>query len=100
MADPSRKQFVGLLTKDPTTVLEEGAQLVATPDQTVPMAPIGHVTSSYPSATLGHSIALGMLAGGRARIGETIYVPMPDGPVEVRVCKPIFYDPQGARLDG
>ena len=66
MADPSRKQLVGLLTSDPRTVLEEGAQLVDAPDQPIPMRLLGHVTSSYFSASLGHSIALAMVSGGRA----------------------------------
>jgi len=99
MAEPTRKQLVGLLTESPATVLEEGAQLVADPAQKVPMTMIGHVTSSYYSETLGHSIALAMLAGGRARMGETLFVPMPAGPIKVRVCAPVFYDPKGARLE-
>jgi sarcosine oxidase, subunit alpha len=100
MSAPDRKQLVGLLTVDPKTVLEEGAQLMDDPQQVPPMRPIGHVTSSYASATLDHSIALAMVRGGRARIGSTLYVPMPGGPpIEVKVTQPIFYDPQGARLD-
>ena len=33
MHAPDRKQLVGLLTADPKVVLEEGAQIVATPGQ-------------------------------------------------------------------
>ncbi len=79
MSDPNRKQLVGLLTSSPNTVLEEGAQIVADPKQKVPMTMLGHVTSSYFSAPLGHSIALALVAGGRARKGETLYVPLPSG---------------------
>jgi sarcosine oxidase subunit alpha len=61
---------------------------------------VGHVTSSYSSAALGHPVALAMVAGGRARIGGTLFVPMPDREVEVTVTKPVFYDPEGARLHG
>jgi sarcosine oxidase subunit alpha len=99
MAAPDRKQLVGLLTQDPHTVLEEGAQLVADPAQAIPMTLLGHVTSAYYSASLGHSIALAMLAGGRARIGQTMFVPMPGGAVPVQVTAPVFYDPEGKRLD-
>jgi sarcosine oxidase, subunit alpha len=100
MSAPDRKQLVGLLTADPKTVLEEGAQVTDDPTLQPPMRPIGHVTSSYASATLGHSIALAMVRGGRARIGSTLYVPTPGGPpIAVKVTQPIFYDPQGARLD-
>ena len=95
-----RKQLVGLLTADPNTVLEEGAQLVATPNQTAPMQLIGHVTSSYMSSVLSHSIALAMLKGGRARVGETLYVTMPSGDIPVKVTSSVFYDPEGARLNG
>jgi sarcosine oxidase subunit alpha len=100
MQAPTRKQLVGLLTQDPGVVLDEGAQLVETRGQKAPMRMIGHVTSSYASAVLGRSIALAMLAGGRARIGQTLYVPMPDGDVAVQVTKPVFYDAEGARLNG
>jgi sarcosine oxidase subunit alpha len=100
MNGPGRKQLVGLLTADPKIVLEEGAQLVDDPQQAVAMTLLGHVTSSYFSATLGHSIALAMLVDGRARIGQTVHVPMPNGAIAVRVVKPIFYDPEGKRLDG
>jgi sarcosine oxidase subunit alpha len=58
------------------------------------------VTSSYASAALGHSIALAMVAGGRARIGQALHVPVPDGEVAVEVTKPVFYDPDGTRLHG
>ena len=100
MKDPRRKQLVGLETADPKLVLEEGAQLVETPGQPAPMRMIGHVTSSYYSAALGRSIALGVVAGGRARAGHTLYVPMPGGDVAVRVVGPVFYDREGARLHG
>ncbi len=100
MSAPGRKQLVGLLSKDGRTVLEEGAQIVADPAAPVPMPMIGHVTSAYDSAVLGHPIALAMVKGGRARIGETLYVPMPDRTIEVVVTDPVFYDKEGARLDG
>ncbi|WP_408590141.1 2Fe-2S iron-sulfur cluster-binding protein [Novosphingobium sp.] len=94
-----RKQLVGLLTKDPQVVLEEGAQIVADPAQPVPMTMLGHVTSSYHSATLGRSIALAMLVDGRAKLGETIYVPMPGGTIAAEVTGMVFLDPKGSRLD-
>ena len=100
MKAPGRKQLVGLLTDDPAVVLEEGAQLVESAGQKVPLRMIGHVTSSYASAALGRSIALAMVAGGRARVGETLYVPMPGGDIPVKVTGSVFYDPKGARLDG
>jgi sarcosine oxidase subunit alpha len=100
MIASGRKQLVGLLTLDPQVQLEEGAQVIATPKQPVPMTLIGHVTSSYMSSVLGHSIALAMIKDGRARIGETLYVPMPDGDIPVKVTAPVFYDAEGVRLNG
>jgi sarcosine oxidase subunit alpha len=95
-----RKQLVGLLTADPAAVLEEGAQIVAVPARSPPLDLIGHVTSSYASAVLGRSIALAMVTDGRARIGQTLYVPMPGGDLPVQVTAPVFYDTEGARLHG
>jgi sarcosine oxidase subunit alpha len=95
-----RKQLVGLLTDDPNVVLEEGAQIVADPKQSVPMTMIGHVTSSYWSATLGRSIAMALVQGGQERMGETLYVPMPDRTIAAKVSGMIFYDPKGERLNG
>jgi sarcosine oxidase subunit alpha len=100
MQTADRKQLVGLLTIDPQVVLEEGAQLVEVSGQRPPLTLIGHVTSSYPSAVLGRSIALALLEGGRARTGQTLYVPMPGGDIAVTVTAPVFYDPEGARLHG
>jgi sarcosine oxidase subunit alpha len=100
MKSADRKQLVGLRAKDPNIVLDEGAQVAAKPGQKPPMELIGHVTSSYASSVLGYSIALAVIAGGRARLGQTLYVPMPDGDLEVEVTSPVFYDPTGARING
>jgi sarcosine oxidase subunit alpha len=99
MKSPDRKQLVGLRTKDPRVVLEEGAQVAAKAGQKPPMELIGHVTSSYASSVLGCSIALGMVAGGRKRLGQTLYVPMPGGDLEVEVTSTVFYDTAGARIN-
>jgi sarcosine oxidase subunit alpha len=66
----------------------------------VPMTMIGHVTSSYHSATLGRSIALALVQGGRELVGETLFVPMPGRTIAAKVTGSVFYDPEGSRLDG
>jgi sarcosine oxidase subunit alpha len=100
MQAADRRQLVGLLTADPQQVLEEGAQVLAAVQPPVPVRPLGHVTSSYHSATLGRSIAMALIAGGRARVGETLYVPLAGGAtVPVQVASSVFYDPKGARLN-
>lgn len=95
MIAPDRKQLVGLLTHDAATVLEEGAQIT---DPLDPRAAIGHVTSAYHSVALGRSIALALVRGGRARMGHTLHVPMPDGAITAEVVQPVFLDPEGARI--
>jgi sarcosine oxidase, subunit alpha len=100
MSSAHRKQLVGLSTVDPKVVLEEGAQVTGEASQRPPFRPIGHVTSSYHSAVLGRSIALAMVCGGRARDGQVLYVSMPGGDIPVQVTKPVFYDPEGAKLNG
>jgi len=100
MNDPARRQLVGLTCISTATPLEEGAQIVESRDQPVPMKLIGHVTSSYYSAVLGRPIALALVAGGRARMGQRLFVPMPGGEVEVEVTSPVFHDEKGARLNG
>ncbi len=96
---PNRKQLVGLLTEEPRTVLEEGAQIVAEKSASPPVDMIGHVTSAYWSECLQHSIALAVVEGGRARMGEALYVPMPDTVHTVKVVDPVFYDASGERLN-
>ena len=93
-----RKQLVGLKTTDPTVVLPEGAQGVFDPKAQIPMPMVGHITSSYWSANLGHSIAMGLVKGGLDRMGEKVYYPLADGRVvEAEICSPIFLDPKGER---
>ena len=75
MKSANRKQLVGLRTKDRRLVLEEGAQVAAKAGQAPPMELIGHVTSSYASSVLGYSIALALVAGGRARLGQPCTCP-------------------------
>jgi sarcosine oxidase, subunit alpha len=100
MQSPGRKQLIGLRAKDGKTLLEEGAQLVERPGQQAPMKLIGHITSAYSESTVGYPIALAMLSGGRARIGQSVYVSMPTGDIEVEVTSPVFYDPTGVRING
>jgi sarcosine oxidase subunit alpha len=98
MLREDRKQLVGLLTENPREVLPEGAQLVEKVSGERPLPMLGHVTSSYHSPCLGHSIALALVKGGRARMDQTLHAPLADGRViATRVTRPVFYDPEGAR---
>lgn len=97
---PDRKQLVGLFPEDPNEVLPEGAQLVEDPKLPAPVPMIGHVTSSYYSATLGRSFALALVVRGRERLGGQVFAPLESKTMAARIVAPVFYDPEGARKDG
>ena len=99
MLAPDRKQLVGLLTGDPKTVLEEGAQIVEVGHTSVPAKMIGHVTSSYWSAALNRSVALALVEGGFERDGKNVDIPMPGKTVTAKVTGTVFYDPDGSRIN-
>jgi sarcosine oxidase subunit alpha len=98
-ARPDRKHLVGLLPVDGDHLLPEGAQLVLQPDGAVPVKMVGHVTSSYRSATLGRTFALAMLQRGRDRFGSTVYAPLNGHIIAATVTEPIFYDKENVRRD-
>ena len=94
-----RKQLVGLLTADARTVLDEGAQVLLESSPSGRGISQGYVTSSYNSIACGRPIALALIADGRARIGSSVHVTTMAGTVEAQVVAPLFYDPEGKRLD-
>ena len=98
MLRQNRKQLVGLKTLQAETVLPEGAQIVFDDKQAIPISMQGHVTSSYYSASLGHSIALAVVKGGHSRLGQIVYCPLADGrSIAAEIVSSVFYDPQGER---
>ena len=92
-----RKQLVGLLTTDPSIVLEEGVQLVEV-ETALPMPMVGHVTSSYYSPNLGRSIALALVKSGLNKKGTKLIVPTSNESIEVEITDPVFIDPKNERL--
>lgn len=96
-----RKQLVGLMVKNnPRLVLEEGAHVVADPNAAKPVPMLGHVTSAYWSEALQSGIAMAVVKDGHKLKGQTLYVPMPDRTIAVEVVDTVFYDPEGARING
>ena len=88
-----RLQLVGLVSTDATTMLEEGAHIIETPEEPAPPVPkLGHITSSYDSPNIGRPIALGLVQSGGARIGQTLYATQLGGgePIEVVVTETDF----------
>ncbi len=100
LAAKGRKQLVGLLPLQLAQTFEEGAQITQAPHPASGTHALGHVTTAFWSATLDRFIALALLEDGRARIGQTLHVPMPAGAIAVQVTSPVFFDPDGSRLRG
>ena len=95
-----RKQLVGLKLLSASASIEEGAQITATSSPKLGTPALGHVTSAYWSAALERPFALALVTDGRKRMGETLYVPMPGGPVAVELVSPVFVDAKGEKLNG
>jgi sarcosine oxidase subunit alpha len=93
-----RKQLVGLLTDNPSEVLEEGAQIVANINQK-PVEMLGHVTSSYYSPNLNKSIALAVVRGGKNMLGQKLFIPMENKNINVTIVNPVFFDKENERLN-
>jgi sarcosine oxidase subunit alpha len=100
LTDPSRPTLVGLKPMDRATPLRAGSHLLPPGAQATASNDQGWITSAAFSPTLGHPIALAMLANGPARHGETIrvYDPVRNGDTLAEVVAPVFLDPQGSRL--
>ena len=94
-----RRHLVGLLPVDGDQLLPEGAQLVLQPDGAAGVKMVGHVTSSYRSATLGRTFAFALLQSGRERFGSTVYAPLNGHVVAATVTEPVFYDKENVRRD-
>ncbi|MFT5098341.1 MAG: sarcosine oxidase subunit alpha [Planctomycetaceae bacterium] len=93
-----RKQLVGLKPVEPDLVLPEGSQILLDKPDSLPAEMIGHVTSSYYSAALGHSFALALVEGGQSMMGSSLTISVgPDVWAEAEVCDTVFYDPAGER---
>ncbi|WP_299329521.1 2Fe-2S iron-sulfur cluster-binding protein [Parasphingopyxis sp.] len=96
--DPARFQFVGL--ESDSALLPIGGSLVDRASMRSPAELQGYVTSSVFSPTLGRPIALGLLARGRARLGETVGVYDSGRWTQARVVAPHAFDPEGERQNG
>jgi len=99
--EADRWQLVGLTAGD-GALIPRGANIVADVDRATPNPMLGHVTSWCMSPHVGASIALALVAGGRARHGDALWAvsPLAGARAHVTVGPPVFVDPQGTRLRG
>jgi sarcosine oxidase subunit alpha len=94
-----RRQLVGLEVTDGQGMLIVGAHVLPA-GATKAEGSDGWVTSSALSPTLGKPVAMAMVAGGAARLGQDIRIWDMGRWRAARIVDPRFYDPQGERLDG
>lgn len=97
-----RPTLVGLKPVNRNTRLRAGGHLLAKGAAAIAANDEGYVTSAAYSPTLQHSVALGLLQRGPQRYGEIvrIYDPVRNDDIEVEVCNPVFFDPEGVRVRG
>jgi sarcosine oxidase subunit alpha len=91
---PNRKRLVGILVDGSAPILP-GAHAVERVSGR--KRSLGYVTSSYPSAQLGHPIALGLIEGGIER--GTVEIEHLGQSFKARLVPPCFLDPKGERLN-
>ena len=101
MQAPDRKQLVGLRTRDAGIVLEEGAQIdgdagAAGADESHRAR---HVVVCERARSAIRLRSRWSRAAARAK-GRRSTCRCPRGEIPVTVTRPVFYDPEGARLHG
>jgi sarcosine oxidase subunit alpha len=97
-----REELVAIMATDKTSMVRDGAALVTQSDLHAPrpVPTTGHVTGYYDSAALGRTFGLAMVRGGSQRLGEKLYAPAYDPPVEFEITPLVSFDPEGTRRDG
>jgi sarcosine oxidase subunit alpha len=96
-----RWQLVGI-TALAGAQIPRGGKIVADPGRAPPNPMLGHVTSWCLSPHVDAWIGLALVAGGRARHGETLWAvsPLANAKVQVKIGPPVFVDAAGERLRG
>jgi sarcosine oxidase subunit alpha len=99
---PDRPALVGFQPVDRSARLRAGAHFIPVGAAATADNDEGYMTSVAFSPMLGHWIGLGVLKRGPERVGQRAraYDPVRNGDVEVEICSPVFFDPDGARLHG
>ena len=102
LREEGRPILVGAKPIDRRQVLRGGAHFVKEIAGSGPIESLGWVSSVADSPALGCWIALGFLRNGRERLGERMFAwyPLREEMVEVEICRPVFFDPEGERCRG
>jgi methylglutamate dehydrogenase subunit C len=102
LLDPHRPALVGVKPVDRRARLHAGAHFLSHGAPVALNHDQGYLTSVAFSPMLGHWIGLGVLARGRDRTGERVraFDPLRGSDTEVEVTSPVFFDPDGLRLQG
>jgi sarcosine oxidase subunit alpha len=93
-----RRQFVGIEPESETEVFAAGAHIVTGDGES--RRSEGFVTSACRSPVLGRSVGLALLERGSARLGEQVTIFDAGRTARARIVRPVFYDPDGARMNG
>lgn len=95
-----RLQFVGIEALDFGEQLPVGGHIVSGADITLPEKTQGYVTSACLSPTLNKSIGLGMVAAGRERLNDLVFIYANGKTIPAQIVSPTHFDIKGDRLNG
>ena len=95
-------ELVGFFPAERGVALKAGAHFIAAGFEANTQNDQGWMSSVAFSPSLGHSIGLGFIKRGNARMGEIVRAvdPVRDSEIEVKIVSPHFIDPKGERLRG
>ena len=100
LTGPARLQLVGLRPVDPQAEISAGAHLYSSYKPARAAHVQGHTKSVGYSPLLQSWLGLALLQDGRARHGQQLR--LEDGlrgiRVDVEICNPVFFDPEGGRM--
>jgi len=98
LASPDRWKLVGLETLDGSVIPDGAYAVVEGTNANGQRKTEGRVTSTYYSPTLKRGIAMGLVAEGPGRMGQTVRFGKLDGStVEARIVDPVFVDKAGEK---
>lgn len=96
--DAKRRQLVGLLAVHQDQKLRSGGHFLPVSSKRAPAETLGWITSAAFSPHLDRHIALGMLRGGKERMGEIVQVYDAGSHYAVKIVPPCFLDKDNQRL--